>query len=113
MNVPWGNQRAELLLRGIPLPPFGSIRDKVLRTMIQRERETVLMEQELGWVATGIFAGISRGNSSSAARFLRGELENFVNHKIFSAKFQLSRLRGQRSQVNDDLRMLERLNSYG
>lgn len=89
MSTPWGSARAELLLRGVELPPRGSVRAAILEEMVYRERTR-------GWKKTIIellTVAVNTNKSQETFSELSEALNDYYSMVVHSpGAYDLSRL---------------------
>lgn len=97
------------MFRGLTLPPRGSVQDKLLQELFNRERRSKVAEWELTLRTLGQFLGLSQPAAKAATLTARNEYEKISLGIIFELSYLQARLREHRDKFKEQRQMTERL----
>ena len=108
-----GNARATFLSRGIPLPKRGSVAERVMFEILQRERATEATKWEISMMVIGTYMGVKTEAATPIITSMKRQLEKRLNGKAYFARFVRDALIAKKEELNRDQDLLDRLAKMG
>jgi uncharacterized protein YeeX (DUF496 family) len=97
------------MCRGIQLPPRGSLAEKAMVEMLERERDKDVSKFELEITLQGLFAGVDSKDMTNIVDIVKREYRSRVNQTIYSAGELTKRMRGELGKIRRDASYLKKL----
>jgi len=95
--------------RGVPLPPRGSVADKIMVELLRRERENEVAKWEMSMMLDAAFSGVRKDDYMPGIASMRRQLEQRLDHRAYSAAHVVEYLEHKRTEVQRERDMLARL----
>lgn len=104
LRTPWGLARSKLYLNGVEVPPRGSLKDRLIRVMADRELVLEVRKAEISGLMYAIWSsGAKYEEKVKASAELRQSLAQGGAHDIFTPDYVKQQLRGTLRKTRTDL----------